>query len=81
MTVVLYSTRYLRLREGRDDRGARCRAQQNTLIQEDAMHVGDAPLFQNPGNALSDAKVYRQERRLAEMAAPLGFDAISQPAT
>jgi hypothetical protein len=45
------------------------------------MHVGDAPLFQNPGNALSDAKVYRQERRLAEMAAPLGFDAISQPAT
>lgn len=40
------------------------------------MHVGYAPLFQNPGNALSDAEVYRQELRLAEMAEPLGFASI-----
>ena len=40
------------------------------------MHVGYAPVFQNPGNALSDAEVYRQELRLAEMAEPLGFDSI-----
>jgi alkanesulfonate monooxygenase SsuD/methylene tetrahydromethanopterin reductase-like flavin-dependent oxidoreductase (luciferase family) len=40
------------------------------------MHVGYGPLFQNPGNALSDAEVYRQELRLAEMAEALGFDSI-----
>src|SRR2546421_9573570 len=40
------------------------------------MHVGYAPVFQNPGNALSDAEVYRQELRLAEMAEPLGFESI-----
>ena len=40
------------------------------------MHVGYAPLFQNPGNALSDAEVYSQELRLAEMAEPLGFDSV-----
>ena len=40
------------------------------------MHVGFAPLFQNPGNALSDAEVYRQELRLAELAEPLGFESI-----
>jgi alkanesulfonate monooxygenase SsuD/methylene tetrahydromethanopterin reductase-like flavin-dependent oxidoreductase (luciferase family) len=40
------------------------------------MHVGYAPIFQNPNNALSDAEVYRQELRLAEMAEPLGFDSI-----
>lgn len=40
------------------------------------MHVGYAPIFQNPGNACSDAEVYRQELRLAEMAEPLGFDSI-----
>ena len=40
------------------------------------MHVGYAPIFQNPENALSDAEVYRQELRLAEMAEPLGFDSI-----
>ena len=40
------------------------------------MHVGYAPLFQNPENALSDAEVYRQELRLAEMAEPLGFDSV-----
>jgi alkanesulfonate monooxygenase SsuD/methylene tetrahydromethanopterin reductase-like flavin-dependent oxidoreductase (luciferase family) len=40
------------------------------------MHVGYAPIFQNPDNALSDAEVYRQELRLAERAEPLGFDSI-----
>jgi len=40
------------------------------------MHVGYAPMFQNPGNALPDAEVYRQELRLAEMAEPLGFDSL-----
>src|ERR1700694_2569701 len=40
------------------------------------MHVGYAPIFQNPGNTLSDAEVYRQELRLADMAEPLGFDSI-----
>ena len=40
------------------------------------MHVGYAPLFQNPGNALSDQEVYREELRLAEMAEPLGFDSV-----
>lgn len=40
------------------------------------MHVGYGPLFQNPGNALPDGEVYRQELRLAEMAEPLGFDSI-----
>jgi alkanesulfonate monooxygenase SsuD/methylene tetrahydromethanopterin reductase-like flavin-dependent oxidoreductase (luciferase family) len=44
--------------------------------QEDAMHVGYGPLFQNPDNALPDHEVYRQELRLAEMAEPLGFDSI-----
>lgn len=40
------------------------------------MHVGFTPIFQNPGNAMSDAEVYRQEVRLAEMAEPMGFDSI-----
>lgn len=40
------------------------------------MHVGYTPLFQNPGNRLSDAEVYREELRLAEMAEPLGFDSV-----
>jgi alkanesulfonate monooxygenase SsuD/methylene tetrahydromethanopterin reductase-like flavin-dependent oxidoreductase (luciferase family) len=40
------------------------------------MHVGYAPLFQNPGNARPDAEVYRQELRLAEMAEPWGFESI-----
>jgi alkanesulfonate monooxygenase SsuD/methylene tetrahydromethanopterin reductase-like flavin-dependent oxidoreductase (luciferase family) len=40
------------------------------------MHVGYAPLFQNPNNAVPDAEVYRQELRLAEMAEPLGFQSI-----
>lgn len=40
------------------------------------MHVGYAPLFQNPENAHSDREVYEQELRLAELAEPLGFDSI-----
>ena len=40
------------------------------------MHIGYAPVFQNPGNARSDAEVYREELRIAEMAEPLGFDSI-----
>ncbi len=40
------------------------------------MHVGYAPLFQNPDNARTDAEVYREELRLAELAEPLGFDSI-----
>ena len=40
------------------------------------MHVGYAPVFQNPGNTRSDAEVYREELRMAEMAEPLGFDSI-----
>jgi alkanesulfonate monooxygenase SsuD/methylene tetrahydromethanopterin reductase-like flavin-dependent oxidoreductase (luciferase family) len=44
--------------------------------EENFMHVGFGPLFQNPNNRLSDAEVYRQELRLAEMAEPLGFDSI-----
>ena len=40
------------------------------------MHVGYTPIFQNPGNLRSDAEVYREEVRLAEMAEPLGFDSV-----
>ncbi len=40
------------------------------------MHVGYGAVFQNPNNALSDAEVYRNELRLAELAEPLGFDSI-----
>jgi alkanesulfonate monooxygenase SsuD/methylene tetrahydromethanopterin reductase-like flavin-dependent oxidoreductase (luciferase family) len=40
------------------------------------MHVGYAVGFQNPNHAMSDAEVYRQELRLAEMAEPLGFDSV-----
>ncbi|MFP6683008.1 MAG: LLM class flavin-dependent oxidoreductase [Gammaproteobacteria bacterium] len=40
------------------------------------MHVGYSPIFQNPGNRLPDAVVYRDELRLAELAEPLGFDSI-----
>src|SRR5262245_16025885 len=47
-----------------------------TPKKENTMHVGFAPVFQNPDNALPDAEVYRQELRLAEMAEPLGFDSI-----
>jgi alkanesulfonate monooxygenase SsuD/methylene tetrahydromethanopterin reductase-like flavin-dependent oxidoreductase (luciferase family) len=40
------------------------------------MHVGYAPLFQNPDNERSDLEVYREELRLAELAEPLGFDSV-----
>ena len=40
------------------------------------MHVGYSPIFQNPGNRLPDAEVYREEVRLAELAEPLGFDSV-----
>ena len=40
------------------------------------MHVGYGVAFQNPGNRLSDAEVYRNEVRLCEMAEPLGFDSV-----
>ncbi|MGH7964702.1 MAG: LLM class flavin-dependent oxidoreductase [Candidatus Binatia bacterium] len=40
------------------------------------MHAGYSPVFQNPGNARSDAEVYQQELRLAELAEPLGFDSV-----
>lgn len=40
------------------------------------MHVGYAPLFQNPENARSDREVYTEELRLAELAEPLGFDSV-----
>ena len=40
------------------------------------MHIGYSPIFQNPGNTLTDAEVYRKELHLAELADPLGFDSI-----
>ncbi len=40
------------------------------------MHVGYGAAFQNPNNAHSDAEVYRNELRFAEMAEPLGFDSV-----
>ncbi len=40
------------------------------------MHVGYGAAFQNPFNKLSDAEVYRNELRLAELAEPLGFDSV-----
>ena len=39
------------------------------------MHVGCSVVFQNP-LGLSDAEVYENELRLAELAEPLGFDSI-----
>lgn len=40
------------------------------------MHVGYGAAFQNPGNALPDDEVMRQEVRFCEMAEPLGFESI-----
>src|SRR5712692_8298020 len=40
------------------------------------VHVGYAPLFQNPENERPDLEVYTEELRLAELAEPLGFDSI-----
>jgi alkanesulfonate monooxygenase SsuD/methylene tetrahydromethanopterin reductase-like flavin-dependent oxidoreductase (luciferase family) len=42
----------------------------------DLMHVGYGCYFQNPDGKLSDAEVYAEEIRLAEMAEPLGFDSL-----
>ena len=38
--------------------------------------LGMPRFFQNPGNARSDAEVYQEELRLAELAEPLGFDSV-----
>jgi alkanesulfonate monooxygenase SsuD/methylene tetrahydromethanopterin reductase-like flavin-dependent oxidoreductase (luciferase family) len=40
------------------------------------MQVGLGTVFQNPLDARPDHEVYRQELRLAQLAEPLGFDAI-----
>jgi alkanesulfonate monooxygenase SsuD/methylene tetrahydromethanopterin reductase-like flavin-dependent oxidoreductase (luciferase family) len=40
------------------------------------MKVGTAAVFQNPGHALPDQDVYRQELRLADLVEPLGFDSV-----
>src|SRR5918994_710316 len=40
------------------------------------MKVGTAAVFQNPGHALADQDVYRQELRLADLVEPLGFDSV-----
>lgn len=42
----------------------------------DSMEVGAAFVLQNPGDGRSDADVYRAELALAQLAEPLGFDAI-----
>src|SRR5262249_27650794 len=61
----------------KDSRPTDCQTKRPAIQdKEHAMHVGYAPLFQTPGNALPDAEVYRQECRLAEWAEPLGFDSI-----
>jgi alkanesulfonate monooxygenase SsuD/methylene tetrahydromethanopterin reductase-like flavin-dependent oxidoreductase (luciferase family) len=40
------------------------------------VHVGYAPIFQNPGHRLPDREVYEQELRLAELAVSLGFESV-----
>lgn len=40
------------------------------------MHVGMCSIFQNPGDAKSDQRVYSNEVELAELAEPLGFESI-----
>jgi alkanesulfonate monooxygenase SsuD/methylene tetrahydromethanopterin reductase-like flavin-dependent oxidoreductase (luciferase family) len=40
------------------------------------MHVGYGIYCQNPDGKLSDAEVYAEEMRLADMAEPLGFDSL-----
>jgi alkanesulfonate monooxygenase SsuD/methylene tetrahydromethanopterin reductase-like flavin-dependent oxidoreductase (luciferase family) len=40
------------------------------------MHIGYTGGFQNPGNRVSDAAVYADELRLADLAVDLGFDSL-----
>lgn len=40
------------------------------------MHVGMASIFQNPGEAQPDARVFQEELRMADLAEPLGFDSL-----
>jgi alkanesulfonate monooxygenase SsuD/methylene tetrahydromethanopterin reductase-like flavin-dependent oxidoreductase (luciferase family) len=40
------------------------------------MHVGYCAIFQNPGQKITDAKVYAEDLRLVDLAEPLGFDSI-----
>ena len=40
------------------------------------MHVGMAPICQNPERQIPDGEVYREELRLADLAEPLGFDSL-----
>jgi alkanesulfonate monooxygenase SsuD/methylene tetrahydromethanopterin reductase-like flavin-dependent oxidoreductase (luciferase family) len=40
------------------------------------MRVGMTTIFQNPHDAQPDREVYRSELRLADLAEPLGFDAV-----
>ena len=40
------------------------------------MHVGMGSICQNPLNRDEDARVYREELKLADLAEPLGFDSI-----
>src|SRR5437868_14776567 len=40
------------------------------------MHVGMATVFQNTGRAVSDRQIDLNERALAAMAEPLGFESI-----
>ena len=40
------------------------------------MHVGYTAVFQNPGNALDDSKVYAEEMRLCDLAVDLGMSSL-----
>ena len=40
------------------------------------MDVGISIVFQNPGRAQSDFEVYQNDLKLANLAEPLGFDAV-----
>ncbi len=40
------------------------------------MHVGMASIFQNPGAAQPDGRVFQEELRMADLAEPLGFDSL-----
>jgi len=46
------------------------------------MHVGYAPLFQNPENERTDYEVYSEELRLAELAEPQRWETepLDEPA-